>query len=591
MMTLAPMILPALLVGGVTSSNVQAQAPTIQHSALECFPNDQFPQVFATVDSENVIETGRVYFRSDQYPDFYYVEGEFQEDTLQATLPVPSEATARVIYYIEVVDDAYNSSRTEEFGPDVTSGSDCRRKDPGAAWFTGSNPNIVIGATKAGMAAVPPGFQAAGIVGFVTAAGTAAGVGGGIGAGTAVAVGAGAAAAGTVAAVAASSGGSPTTTTTVSGPVAGPPTTSTTTTVPGPSTTTAVTTTPNDYPVSCFETSPDPPVITAGDSVKLDASCAKADRSGGGTDTIKTYEWDLGDGRKKQGRQINPIYRIPGTYTVTLTVTDSGGSTQRVAGSTPWGQNGLQDTFSVEITVEKPPEPVVACFTAVQFGPMGCVEFNASCSTGPIVGYDWIIDEADVLRKITASGKVVTYDWQGRGCSPPVDFGSLGSSWAADAIVGPSTQISVRLTVTSSGGERSVVVNTVNVATMFGPRNTAQILSTSFESFLDTPASQDGPHGYVQMNGAQTNAVSATSVFQHRFDGRSGENRVSAYTTPHAGEGLWRFDFRESENFVPGSIKVKLGQVISLHAYSVVFRVDRPGERVELSYELEPRGR
>ncbi len=96
------------------------------------------------------------------------------------------------------------------------------------------------------------------------------------------------------------------------------------------------------------------------------------------------------------------------------------------------------------------------------------------------------------------------------------------------------------------------------------------------------------PHGYTQMNGAQTNAVSATSVFRHRLEGNTGENRVTAYTTLRGGDGLWRFDFQGAENFAPGGIKVKLGRVIFLDAYSVVFRVDRPGERVELSDELRP---
>jgi hypothetical protein len=61
---------------------------------------------------------------------------------------------------------------------------------------------------------------------------------------------------------------------------------------------------------------------------------------------------------------------------------------------------------------------------------------------------------------------------------------------------------------------------------------------------------------------------------------------VTAYTNPRGVAGLWRFDFKSTENFAQGSIKVELGRMISLDAHSVVFRVDRPGERVEFSYEL-----
>jgi hypothetical protein len=111
-----------------------ASGPIIEHSELECLNHDEFPQVDSVIRPGDQVEVSRVYFRSDKYPDFYYV---------------------------------FNTAQTEEHDPEVTDDS-CRR-DP-AGYYEGT-PEIVVGATTAGATAVPPGFQALGITGFISAAG------------------------------------------------------------------------------------------------------------------------------------------------------------------------------------------------------------------------------------------------------------------------------------------------------------------------------------------------------------------------------------------------------------------------------------
>jgi hypothetical protein len=114
-------------------------------------------------------------------------------------LPIPGPETEKVIYYLEAVDPNFNMAQSQEHDPDVTDLDNCKRRDPGAAYFTGQDPGIIVGATVAGAAAVPVGFQAAGIAGFISAAGavtTAAAVG------AAAAGGAGLGAAGTILVVA-----------------------------------------------------------------------------------------------------------------------------------------------------------------------------------------------------------------------------------------------------------------------------------------------------------------------------------------------------------------------------------------------------
>ena len=70
--------------------------------------------------------------------------------------------------------------------------------------------------------------------------------------------------------------------------------------------------------------SADPSPATVGESVTFDGSGTVISKTP--TDTVaSSYEWDFGDGSSAKGEAVSHTYTAVGTYTVTLTVTDSAG--------------------------------------------------------------------------------------------------------------------------------------------------------------------------------------------------------------------------------------------------------------------------
>lgn len=142
--------------------------PSIDHSPLKCMEENLFPEVRAGVQSPAAIQKSRVYFKAHQFPDWYYVEmATAQVPNYLGTLPKPLPGTAKVDYYVYALDGQLQTTQTSEYGPDVSKA--CRR-DPAAA-APAKDPSITLYGTKEGQAAIPPGFDKAGIVAFVTVAG------------------------------------------------------------------------------------------------------------------------------------------------------------------------------------------------------------------------------------------------------------------------------------------------------------------------------------------------------------------------------------------------------------------------------------
>ncbi|MGH9335216.1 MAG: hypothetical protein ACRD21_15880, partial [Vicinamibacteria bacterium] len=228
------------------------QSLAISHDSLECWPTDHYPIVGAALTPPEEVRAARVYFRSEEYPDFYYVDARQQPDgRFEAVLPLAAPGTERVVYYIEAVTLAFESNRTREWTPIVADSDECRRRDPLLALFQGEIPEIVVGALRAGAPLLPPGFQAAGIVGGggISAVTIGAIVAGGAAGGVVIATGGGGETSSVTTSVVAIppttsiSAGVTTTTapTTTAGPTtSAPPSSSTTTTIPGIPTTTTI---------------------------------------------------------------------------------------------------------------------------------------------------------------------------------------------------------------------------------------------------------------------------------------------------------------------------------------------------------------
>ena len=509
--------------------------PVIGHQADDCWPEDQFPELSAGIQPGEEILTAKVYFRSDKYPDFYYVEMTIKPSAgnFLAILPKPGPETERVIYYLEAIDSTFNGARTEEYDPEVE--DPCKRRAPGA--YTGANPSIVVGATKAGAAAIPPGFQAVGIAGFITAAGVSTGVGGGLGIGTAVAVAGVAAAAGGAVIVV---GGEATTTVVQAG---GPPSTTSvptggapTTTVP-PATTTTTRTTTSTTSVPTTTTS------APGTTTSVPATTTSVPATTTSVPATTTS--------------------VPATTTVAPTTSST--TTTTIPSTT---------TTSISTTTTTLP-PVTACFSQRKLN--SCVwQFDASCSTGPIVQYDWAIDPAGIMPAprppVSKSGQIVTIDW-----NPPTYGGCSGAPL-----------ISVQLTVVGSGAQTDSVGQGVNIDLKTSTERSG--LRTSFTSFLSIPPLDGSARGFIVLNNARVDSSSNSAPASHVFRGLAGKNTIEAYAdTEIRGDSFWKFDFSATDRFVPGSLVVGTGVVTSLDGRSVVFRLTGvAGERIRFTFELAP---
>jgi len=143
-------------------------------------------------------------------------------------------------------------------------------------------------------------------------------------------------------------------------------------------------------PVADFTYTPTWPKV--GESITFDASPSKPNSG-----TIISYFWEFGDGTNATGQIVSHSYSAYGTFTVTLTITDS---------------EGFSDTTSKQVNVRQYPR---ADFTYTPILPYvnETVTFNASASTpegGVIISYAWDFGDGK-----TGSGMIVNHTYTSYG--------------------------------------------------------------------------------------------------------------------------------------------------------------------------------
>jgi hypothetical protein len=169
----------------------------------------------------------------------------------------------------------------------------------------------------------------------------------------------------------------------------------------------------------------------------------------------------------------------------------------------------------------------------------------------------------------------------------------VNHSWSgADGCFwGTSENLRVSLTVTGESGDTDTVSQTVNVRYLTSPFLKEKQIESSFQSYLGVAPFDGSVRGQVTVNELRMDSTDNSVPFQHQVPGRIGDNSVEAYTTTPTAEepGFWRFDFSGAAGFVSGSIKVQSGQVASVSANVVVFRLSgTAGERIQFTYQLLP---
>jgi PKD repeat protein len=196
---------------------------------------------------------------------------------------------------------------------------------------------------------------------------------------------------------------------------------------------------PPNTPVARFRSSPTTP--TEGQTVQFDASdsidiiecpegATSVDQCVGSRSSLVDYAWDFGDGARGNGVRSSHAYSKLGSYTVTLTVTNS---------------RGVQASASSFVGVAASSDPTAAFTVSPATAAVNqSVFFNASGS------------------KATAGRSLVGYDWT-------FGDGGTGSGTTTSHRYSRTGSFTVTLTVTDDLGKTATSSNSVSVGASAQP--------------------------------------------------------------------------------------------------------------------------
>ena len=231
-------------------------------------------------------------------------------------------------------------------------------------------------------------------------------------------------------------------------------------------------------PTAAFTFSPVQPRL--GDTVFFNASTSVPPPGR----SIVSYDWAFGDGSTGSGVTVSHVYDLPGTYSVTLTVTDDRG----VDSST---------TTSVTVATSEP----TASFVFSPLSPTTATLFNAAASS------------------VVPGRTIASYSWN-------FGNGSVGTGQTPSTIFRTAGQYTVTLTVTDSAGEVGTFSSSVSVVPATSGSPTA--------SFIFSPGSPTNATA-VQFNATGSTAPVGRTIAGYAWnwgDGTADGTGVTARPTP-----------------------------------------------------------
>jgi hypothetical protein len=137
-------------------------ATTILHDAIGCMIAGQFPLVNARIEPADGVARARVYFRSSQSPNWYYVEMMPAEGGgFSGKLPRPKVEASPVTYYIQATTTLFGDAQIGEIESIVvTDAGECEDK---ALAPLGPPGEVTVFSATTGAAIAPAGFAAGGL--------------------------------------------------------------------------------------------------------------------------------------------------------------------------------------------------------------------------------------------------------------------------------------------------------------------------------------------------------------------------------------------------------------------------------------------
>ena len=103
-------------IAGLGAATATAEPPAVEHQPVPCTVPDRALSLCATVTSDRQLAKSRVYFRSAGDKFYSFVDMVFGGLTFCGTLPGPREGKVKTVeYYVQALDDQYESTRTSTF--------------------------------------------------------------------------------------------------------------------------------------------------------------------------------------------------------------------------------------------------------------------------------------------------------------------------------------------------------------------------------------------------------------------------------------------------------------------------------------------